>query len=222
MGAPGSGVPVSARRCVTLALTEEASVGHRTVVVITAVALLAGPLAGCAGDDAASSRPTASSTPTYLCSPAGATPSPCTPEQYALLEAQAQLAEQAKEVYRRLFNETTALQRQGGSKTPSAELSNVAGGPYLAGQQATLTKLAETGSKVTGEVKLKTLARVPGASEHGYEAALRVCVDATKAQVVQGTKTVSKGQLVAEVVYFKREDAALKAWDAEKADPATC
>ena len=47
-------------------------------------------------------------------------------------------------------------------------------------------------------------------------------MDATKAQVVQGTTVVSKGQLVAEIVYFKREDVSLKAWDAEKADPASC
>jgi len=197
-------------------------VGARTVAVVAAAVLLAELLAGCTGDEGSSAGPSVSATPSYTCSPIGGTPSPCTPEQYGLQEAQAQLAEQAKEVYKRLFNETTALQRQGGSATPSAELNNVAGGPYLAGQQATLSKLAETGSKVSGEVKLKTLTQAAGASEHGYEAALRVCVDATKAQVVQGTTVVSKGQLVAEIVYFKREDVSLKAWDAEKADPASC
>ncbi len=39
---------------------------------------------------------------------------------------------------------------------------------------------------------------------------------------MQEGKALTKGQLVAEVVYFRREGTALKAWDAEKADPKRC
>lgn len=188
------------------------------------VGVLTAPLvlAGCGSAKVAVSDAPAPSAPMYTCAAPSGPPTPCTPEQYAKLEIEDQVGQEAIAVYNRLFTELYALERGGGGPTPSAELTNVAGGPYLAGQVATLAKLAELKAKVTGTVALKKAVAVTGASARGYDAAVFACVDATKAQAVAGASIINKGQLVAETVFFKREGTNLKAWDAEKADPASC
>lgn len=200
---------------------------RRALHVAAGAVVLALALTGCGSGGAKSPSPGTSavaSSPgaTYTCTPAGGTPTPCSPEQYTQEQAQAQLAEEAKRAYRRMVSELAALQRAGGATTPSPELSATAGGAYLAAQQATLTRLAQYKAKVTGEVRIATLTAAPGAPAKGYETALLACVDSTKATVMQEGKALTKGQLVAEVVYFRREGTALKAWDAEKADPKRC
>nr|NLI50815.1 hypothetical protein [Propionibacterium sp.] len=198
----------------------------RALRVAVGAVLLALTCTGCGSGGAKppTSVPSAAPSPsaTYTCTPPGGTPTPCSPEQYTQEQGQAQLAEEAQRVYRRLVSELAALQRAGGASTPSPELAAVAGGPYLAAQQATLTRLAQYQAKVTGEVRIATLAAATGAQAKGFETALLACVDSTKATVVQEGKPLTKGQLVAEVVYFRREGTALKAWDAEKADPKRC
>lgn len=207
---------------------EVSRVPHRIGRAATGGALaLALLLTGCGGKPA-KSTPTGSAaaqpTPgiSYTCSPVGGTPTPCSPEEYTLEQAQAQLAEEAKGVYRAMVSELAALQRAGGSATPSAEFASLAGGPYLAAQQATLTRLTQYQARVTGDVRITRLDAASGATAKGFEAALLSCVDSTKASVMQDGKALAKGQLVAEVVYFRRDGTALKAWDAEKADPKRC
>ncbi len=184
-------------------------------------------LTGCGGKSSKSTPAgSASAQPSpglsYTCTPVAGTPRPCTPEEYTQEQARARAAEEAKGVYRALVSELAALQRAGGSATPSAEFASLAGGPYLAAQQATLTRLSQYKARVTGDVRITTLEAAPGAPAKGFETALLACVDSRKAAVVQDGKTLAPGQLVAEVVYFRREGTALKAWDAEKADPKRC
>lgn len=198
--------------------------------VALAVALsvvLSSALSGCSRAATTPSPTTtgsAAATPgaSYTCSPIGGTPTPCSPEQYTQEQAQAQLAEEAKRGYRRLVSELAALQRAGGATTPSPELTQTAGGAYLAAQQATLTRLSQLKARVSGEVRIATLTAAAGGPAKGFDTALLACVDSTKAKVLQGTKELQKGQLVAEVVYFRRDGDTLKAWDAEKADPKRC
>lgn len=182
--------------------------------------LLTASVAGCTASVVPSGAPTTATTPTYLCTPAaGGSPVACTPEQYTEEQRQAELTAQAKRVYTKLVQEVTALEREGGATSASAELSRRAGGPYLDGQVSTLTTLSVLQAKLTGDVKITKLARASGATERGYETALLACVDAAKSQIVQGDATLTPGRLIAETVYFKHDGSLLKAWDAEKANP---
>lgn len=206
-------------------MTAGRSVAARAGRTLGAVLVACVALAGCSGGGgapaAAPSTPRPSASGGYTCTPVGGTPAPCTSAQHDQEQAQLALTEDAKAVYQQLFAELAALQRAG-TATPSAELTARAGGPYLAAQQAQLAKLGELKAKMTGDVRIASLQPAPGAAARGFDAALTVCVDATKARVVAGGKELKKGQLVAETVYFRRDGDALKAWDAEKLDPGAC
>ena len=201
----------------------------RGAALAAAVALALGS-AGCSGRAAGTPSPSATAAPTatFTCTPASGTPGPCTPEQYAEQTAALALATQAKEVYLRVGAEVAARERWGGSTTPSAELTLVAGGPYLSAQQAQLTSISQRRLKLSGDVTVKKLAAASGATQRGYAVALFACLDASKATLVQQAATpaasaVSKGRLIAETAYFKRDaDGTLKVWDAEAADTKGC
>lgn len=201
------------------------------VAAIAAGAALALALAGCGGPKAAGTgtpSATAAPTATFTCTPASGTPAACTPEQYAQEQAALALAEQAKGVYQRAVDEIAALEQGGGATTPSAELAQVAGGPYLTAQQAQLASISQRGLKLSGSVTIKKLTVASGATGRGYDAALFACLDASKATLVQQAPTpsaapVSKGRLIAETAYFKRDaDGTLRVWDAEAADTKGC
>ncbi|HOA89248.1 MAG TPA: hypothetical protein PKX10_08960 [Propioniciclava tarda] len=177
---------------------------------------------GCGTPWVATGSAASSPTPTYVCTPLAGAPAPCTAEEFSKLQAQAQLAVDAQDVYGRFFAEFVAQQRKGGSTTTSTALGAVTGGPYLAAQQANLARLATDGLKITGDVKLVKLVPVAGGPSHGYETALLACIDATKAEAVKGATVVSQGKMTAETAYFKRDAGVLKIWDAEKADPGQC
>lgn len=159
--------------------------------------------------------------PTYTCTPAIGKPTVCSAEQYTREQAAAELTAEAVGVYRRIFAELLKLQKAGGPTT-TTELTTTSGGAYLAGQQANLSSMVQQQSKLVGDVKLTKLTGVAGAGAHGYEAALLACVDASASKVMQGKTQLAKGQLIAEVIYFKHDGDQLKAWDAEKADLKGC
>lgn len=177
-------------------------------------------LAGCTTQAATIDVPTSAKAPTYTCSPtaAGASPTPCTPEEYSEQQREAQAAEEAKGVYREMVSELSALQRAGGATTASSALQQRAGGPYLEGQLTTLRGIKKLGATQDGTVRITKLSPVAGASERGYDTALLACVDATASSLVKDDKTLVPGRLIAETVYFRYDSGQLKAWDSEKAN----
>lgn len=190
----------------------------RAVAAVALVTLLSGCSASASMQSGAalSLDPESSASP-YTCTPIGSTPFPCTPEQYTETEKETVLADQAKQTYTRFQGEFSALLRAGGATTPSAELSALSGGPYLAAQLGTLTKMSQLQEKlVGGDITLTQLTPVAGAPARGYIVALHACVDSRTTTLNQGDKVLGKGQLVSEIAYFKLDGDTLKVWDAEK------
>lgn len=95
-------------------------------------------LAGCSPSVAPSQSPpvgsssapsvAGSASPSPTCSPIGGMAAPCSPDEYAKVEAQNKLVNEAIAVYKRWTKERTRLYRTGGTNTVTPEMSATTAG----------------------------------------------------------------------------------------------
>ena len=181
--------------------------------------LVACLLAGCQPP-----APTPSPTPTYLCTPeAGGAEFSCSQRQYDEMVAKDKLYAEAEAVYRKFFAEDVRIFRAGGVTEPTEVLLETTTSAFLKNSMTLYRSLRRDSRKlVGGEIRLAHLRRVPGVTKESSLVALKACVDARSATVVESGAKVGSGFLVEDLLYFGRFNGLMKIQGADGQQEGKC
>ena len=190
----------------------------RTALVVWLAS--AAVLAGCTTVTQPTATPTNS--PTYLCTPeAGGTPLPCGPIEAEQAEKRDALYADAEAVYRRYWGEIDRLTLEENPPfTPVLEETT----------DGTFRRLVQEGldpsshrERVSGDVKLVRLERLPGLSRDGSTVALLMCADARDARYVTVRDDTPTAGFVYEMrLYLAPRDDRLKLITSESRNVQEC
>ncbi len=148
--------------------------------------------------------------PTPTCSPIGGTPSPCSPDEYAKVEAQNKLVNEAIAVYKRWLKESNRLHRVGGTLRVTTEMEATTAGEAQRSALAIFGNLRRGGVRaVSGSAKLVTIGPRDVDVEPG-QVALQTCVDASSFKFVANGKTVRRGFETTEELLLEPVEGQLK------------
>jgi hypothetical protein len=150
--------------------------------------------------------------PSYRCTPeAGGAEFDCSQKQYDDMVAKDKLYAEAEAVYRRFFDEEVRILRAGGVVEPTPVLLGTTTGAFLEDSMDYYRSLVEERTKlIGGEVRLASLARVPGVSKADSVVVLKACVDATSARMEVDGKLNGNGRSGIDVLYFGPPGGPLK------------
>lgn len=176
-------------------------------------------LAGCQP-----AAPSPTPVPTYACTPeAGGAEFSCSQQQYDEMVAKDKLYAEAEAVYRRFFAENERIYRAGGIDSASQILLETTAAQYLEDSMNLYRSMRETHTKlVGGDIRLRSIERLPGSALGDSVAAMRACIDTTSTDIyVDGTRS-DKGYLGVEQLYFGRFGGVLKIQASEWEEVKEC
>lgn len=162
--------------------------------------------------------------PTYACTPeAGGAEFSCSQQQYDEMVAKDKLYAEAEAVYRRFFAENERIYRAGGIDSASQILLETTAAQYLEDSMNLYRSMRETHTKlVGGDIRLRSIERLPGSALGDSVAAMRACIDTTSTDIyVDGTRS-DKGYLGVEQLYFGRFGGVLKIQASEWEEVKEC
>ena len=160
-------------------------------------------LAGCGGGVQAGPAPA----PTWSCTP-DTSGEPCTPQKAAAQAEEAEAYEEAMHAYREFTKEWSRLSMEGGTPTPSPEMSRLATGQYLDTISLFLASGSETGRRTSAPLQV-TAIRPTGFSDG--KVAMLVCEDGRHIQVLgPDGSVVGSGSLGASEVTVSRQSDGWK------------
>ena len=166
-------------------------------------------LAACTPTAGPSASPTPA--PSYTCSPAGSTPSPCSQADYEKTQAQNQLAAEAEQVYRRYFAENVRILRAGNVTEATPEMKATLAEDALADTLQLYRDYAKDKVRFKGgEIKLKTLEPRFDLTENGSTVVLQACWDASSTNIETRGKPGDAGQIVGERAFMREVDGQLR------------
>ncbi|MCW3159122.1 hypothetical protein [Micropruina sonneratiae] len=183
----------------------------RRVELGAVAALAAALLAGCV--QPAEPTPSASPTPTYLCTPeAGGDEAPCSEADYQKMKEKDALYAEAEQVYRKYLAAYHAVAEKGGADKLPSSISTLIGDKQLASNiEQDLLDLKNSGLHVRGPgITVKSVERLPGKAMSGSDVTLRFCSDASANAVLKGSKKVNMGAISVDTVYLRSFDASVK------------
>lgn len=162
--------------------------------------------------------------PTPTCSPIGGTPSPCSPDEYAKVEAQNKLVNEAIAVYKRWNVERIRLYRAGGASSPTDEMRATTAGDFRSASLEIFKNLKRMGARaISGEIQIVTIGPDRGSSgPTASHVALETCVDGRSMQFQLRDKRFRNEALVAEKIIAKTVDGQLKLWSVSSGEVASC
>ncbi len=177
-------------------------------------------LAGCSPSVAPSQSPpvgsssapsvAGSASPSPTCSPIGGMAAPCSPDEYAKVEAQNKLVNEAIAVYRRWNKESNRLYRAGGTLKVTPEMEATTTDQAQKSALALFRDLRAGGVRaVSGSAKLVSIGPRDAEVKAG-EVALKTCVDGTSFRFAASGKTISRGVVATEQLLLKPVDGQLK------------
>lgn len=187
-------------------------------------------LAGCSPAASPTQSPTAntpstpgvaaSPSPSPTCSPIGGTASPCSPEEYAEVEAQNKRVNEAIAVYRRWEKESNRLYRTGGTTKVTPEMAATTDGDFRKSVLSIFTEVKRGGIRATtGQVKIATLVAAPTSP---VEITLNVCRDGRSLEFKRAGKTISRGVIAVEDIVAKRSGDVVKLWSVKSEVVTSC
>lgn len=183
----------------------------RRVELGAVAALAAALLAGCV--QPAEPTPSASPTPTYLCTPeAGGDEAPCSEADYQKMKEKDALYAEAEQVYRKYLDEFLAVGKKGGAKTmPSAMRQLIANDDLANSIQRELQIIQESNLRVAGSsIKIAESKRLPGRSRNGSVVGIDFCTDASANRLIRDGKTVGRGKVTRDMTFFGLSGEQLK------------
>lgn len=157
--------------------------------------------------------PSASTTPapSYTCSLAGSTPSPCSQADYEKTQAQNQLATEAEQVYRRYFAENVRILRAGNVTEATPEMKATLAEDALADTLQLYREYARDNVRFTGgEFKLKAVEPSFNLTENGSTVMTQACWDGSSTTIMTKGKPDGAGQVVGERAFMREIDGELK------------
>ena len=157
-------------------------------------------------------QPDPNAAPTYTCTPSdGSTPAPCYKAEYDQQVKEDALYAEAEAVFRRFLIEDDRIYRSGGISEPTAALSDVATGEFLADAMITYRALRQTHSRmVGGKVTIVWIRRAPESATPNTLVTMENCLDASATKLVTpGRKTVS-ASYTSDILHFDRDGEQLK------------
>lgn len=167
-------------------------------------------LAGCTAAPAVSPTPTP--TPTFNCTPeAGGAAYECSQFDYEQMVAKDKLYAEAEAVYRKFAAEDERILRAGGTTEATPVLLETTTGPYLAETLARYQWMQGRDRHLAGgSFTLASIERMPGRQKKGSVVAIKVCVDLRDVSIVERGKTVGRGVVGSDLLYFIQDGALLK------------
>lgn len=196
----------------------------RRVELGAVAALAAALLAGCV--QPAEPTPSASPTPTYLCTPeAGGDEAPCSEADYQKMKEKDALYAEAEQVYRKYKREMLKALQGGGATELSAGLKAVvAPGEVRDGILQNLRYFAKNNLRVVGAGSIvKSGVRRPGLIKRDSLVAMDFCVDGRETAVYQGKKRLKdQGSVAVDTVFFGDVSGHLKIVAASSKAVSSC
>lgn len=184
----------------------------RRVELGAVAALAAALLAGCV--QPAEPTPSASPTPTYLCTPeAGGDEAPCSEADYQKMKEKDALYAEAEQVYRKYQAEFLKVIRRGGGSRLSKGLKSVIGHPDVeAVVLSELRAFKDQGLRIKGPgARIVDAIRKPSRTKNGSSVAMEFCVDSRRTKVFESGKTRgTPGILASEMAYFATVEDAMR------------
>lgn len=169
--------------------------------------------------------PSASTTPapSYTCSLAGSTPSPCSQADYEKTQAQKQLATEAEQVYRRAFAEEVRILRAGNVTEPTPEMEAVLAEEALADSLALYRDNARDKVRfVGGKIQLKSVEPNFSITMNGSTVMLQTCRDASSASIETDGRKTGRGRIVGERAFLRPVDGHLKIILVQSREQSSC
>lgn len=160
--------------------------------------------------------------PTPTCSPIGGTPSPCSPDEYAKVEAQNKLVNEAIAVYRRWNKESNRLYRVGGTTSVTPEMAATTAGESQKSVLAIFQDARAAGIRATsGAIRIVRI-EPHGTTEERGGVALRACIDGSSLTFEKDGKRIGTGSLATEDLVMKPVDGQMKMWSARSWKVKSC
>lgn len=187
-------------------------------------------LAGCSPSVAPSQSPpvgnssapsvAGSASPSPTCSPIGGTAAPCSPDEYARVEAQNKLVNEAIAVYRRWEKESNRLYRAGGTTKATPEMTATTTGAFQKSVLSIFSDVKRSGIRaVSGQVIIANLVASPTLSN---EVMISVCRDGRSLKFERSGKAISQGVIAAEDIAARRIDGVVKLWSVKSEVVKSC
>ena len=189
-------------------------------------------LAGCSPSVAPSQSPpvgnssapsvAGSASPSPTCSPIGGTAAPCSPDEYARVEAQNKLVNEAIAVYRRWNKESSRLYRVGGTTSVTPEMAATTAGESQKSVLAIFQDARAAGIRATsGAIRIVRI-EPHGTTEERGGVALRACIDGSSLTFEKDGKRIGTGSLATEDLVMKPVDGQMKMWSARSWKVKSC
>ena len=161
--------------------------------------------------------------PTPTCSPIGGTPSPCSPDEYAKVEAQNKLVNEAIAVYKRWTKERTRLYRTGGTNTVTPEMSATTAGEAQSSALGIFKDLKAAGVRAqSGSLRVIAVGPIVAEGTPSDGVVIRACVDGTSLKFVREGKSVNTGVKFEEDITFRSINGGLRMWSVASESVKSC
>lgn len=187
---------------------------------LTAALLAVGALVGCTGTSVSS--PAATASPSYSCTPeAGGAPVPCGPLEYERAQDRDRLYAEAEAVYRRYWAEIDRLSLEA-NPTFTPILEETTAGEFRSDAERIVAPYTHK-QRISGQINLVRVERLPGLARAGSSVALHVCTDARSARFTsKSDPTASAGIAAEQRIYLSPIEGALKLIDADNRQVESC
>lgn len=153
-----------------------------------------------------------------MCTPEeGGPAAPCTQAEYDAMVERDKLYDEAKSVLNQYNAEFDRLARTG--EPASEKLLSLTAGDFT---EVTKEELSHQLRYSNGEVKTVWVKRLVGESKAGSVVAFTMCVDTSSITIMQGDKTVGKGRLAEQRIFFGPTSQGLKIVAADNLQVSTC
>lgn len=161
--------------------------------------------------------------PTPTCSPIGGTPSPCSADEYAKVEAQNKLVNEAIAVYRRWTKENSRLYRVGGTRNITPEMEVTTAGEFRKSALLTFSDIKAAGIRaVSGDIKIVSIGPDLGVEDVTGQAAIVACLDGRSMRLEQRGRAFRAGVTFVEHVVAKTIDGDMKLWAVRSSEVKSC
>lgn len=190
-------------------------------------------LAGCSPSVAPSQSPpvgsssapsvAGSASPSPTCSPIGGMAAPCSPDEYAKVEAQNKLVNEAIAVYRRWTKENSRLYRVGGTRNITPEMEVTTAGEFRKSALLTFSDIKAAGIRaVSGDIKIVSIGPDLGVEDVTGQAAIVACLDGRSMRLEQRGRAFRAGVTFVEHVVAKTIDGDMKLWAVRSSEVKSC
>lgn len=190
-------------------------------------------LAGCSPSVAPSQSPpvdsssvpsvAGSASPSPTCSPIGGTAAPCSPDEYARVEAQNKLVNEAIAVYKRWTKESNRLYRTGGTQKLTPEMRETTAGEFQKSALGVFLDLRSAGIRaVSGELKILSILPTQGSEPSTSGVAITACVDGRSQKFEQRGRKFRNGVIFEEDIVVKTIGGQMRLWSAMSGEVEKC